>query len=74
MQNLHQHWHQPQPVKVITGPQYWKPDAAVDLIGRVNEADIFVGDIQVTALIDTGAQVPLLLQTSVKNMGIKYTQ
>ena len=38
-------------MKVITGPQYWKPDATVDLIGRVNE------DIWVTTLIDTGAQV-----------------
>ena len=38
-------------------PHYHGPDAVIDLIGRVNEADIFVGDIWVTALIYTGAQV-----------------
>ena len=37
-------------------------DAAVELNGRVNEGDIFVGDIQVTALIDTGAQVSTITQ------------
>ena len=47
----------PQPVKVITSPQYHNPYAAIELLGRVNEADIFVGDIWVTGLIDTKAQV-----------------
>ena len=37
-------------------------DATVELIGRVNEAVIFVGDIQVTALINTGAQVSTITQ------------
>ena len=46
----------PKPIKVLTSPHYHNPDAAIELIGRVNEADIFVGDIWVTALIDTRAQ------------------
>ena len=59
---------------VVTSPQYHNPDATVELIGRVNEADIFVGDIWVAALIDTRAQVSTITQGFVKNMGIKYTQ
>ena len=44
------------------GPQYWKPDATVDLIGRVSEAEFFVGEIWVTAVIDTRAQVSTITQ------------
>ena len=47
----------PQPIKVVTSPQYHNLDTAVELIGRINEADIFLGVIWVTALIDTRAQV-----------------
>ena len=58
MQNLHQHaGTKPQPIGVVTSPQYHSPYATIVLIGRVNEADIFVGDIWVTALINTRAQV-----------------
>ena len=34
----------------------------MELFGRVNEADIFVGDIQVRALIDMEAQVSTITQ------------
>ena len=52
----------PQPVGVVTSPQYLGLDATIELIGRVNEADIFVGDIWVTALINTRAQVSTITQ------------
>ena len=42
----------PQPMGIVTSPQYHSPEATIELNGRVNETDIFVGDIQVTALID----------------------
>ena len=62
MWNLFQCWCHPQPINVVTSPQYHDPDAAVELNGRVNEADIFVGDIQVTSLIDTRTQVSTITQ------------
>ena len=52
----------PQPIRVVTSPQYYSQDAAIELIGRVNEAGIFVGDIQITALIDTGSKVSTITQ------------
>ena len=57
MWNLCQHWHQPQSIRVVTSLQYHSADAAIELIGRVNEGDNFVGDIWFTALIDTRVQV-----------------
>ena len=43
-----------QPLSDVTSPQYHSPDAAIEHIGRVNEANILVGDIWVSALIDNG--------------------
>ena len=42
--------------------QYHSLDAAVELLGRGSETDIFIGDIQVNALIDTRAQVSTITQ------------
>ena len=53
---------QPQPIEVVTSSQYHSLDASIDLFGRVNKSDIFVGDIWITALIDTGAQVSTITQ------------
>ena len=47
----------PQPIKVGTSSQYHDPDATVELIARVNEADIFVHNIQVTDFINTRAHI-----------------
>ena len=47
---------EPQPIDSPSEPPF-NPHAAVELIGTVNEADIFIGDTHVTTLIDTGAQV-----------------
>ena len=47
----------PQPIKFVTSLQYHNPDVTGGLTERANEAGIFVGDIQVTALIDMGAQI-----------------
>ena len=52
----------PKPIKFITGPQYHNPDAAVRLIGRANEAEVFIDIIKVMALSDTGAQVSTITQ------------
>ena len=57
MQNLCQCQHQALANKSCYSPQYHSSDAIVELIGRVNEDAICVGDIQVTAVINTGAQV-----------------
>ena len=62
MWNLHQCQCHPQLIKVVSGPQYNNPDATVEFIGRVNEADVFVGNIWVMAHIDTGAQVSTITQ------------
>ena len=51
----------PKPIRVGTSPHYHSPDVTVELIGRVNEANIFIGHIQVTALIDTTAQVSIIM-------------
>ena len=45
-----------QPIDIIPNPPPSSPNARVELIGRVNEADIFIDDIWVTALIDMEAQ------------------
>ena len=57
IQNMCQCQPQPQPIRVVTSPPYLSQDATEELIGRVSKADIFIGDIWVTALIDTRAQV-----------------
>ena len=41
----------------------------MELTGRVNEADIFVGDIQVMAFIDIGTQVSTISQEFCKQHG-----
>ena len=63
----------PQAVKVITCPQYKKLGATIELIGMVNEADIFVGDIQLLPSFIQEHKSPPLSGTSVKNMGMKST-
>ena len=50
------------PVGVVTSSKHHGPDATVELFGRVNEADIFVGEIWVMALIITGAHVSSITQ------------
>ena len=62
MQNLCQCWCHPTANKSVTGPQYHNLDTVVELIWRINEADIVVGDIQVMALIATGALVSTISQ------------
>ena len=62
----------PQPI-VGTSPQYHNPYATVELTGRVNVANIFAGDIWVTALSDTGEQISTITRTSVISMGTTYT-
>ena len=47
---------EPQPTDAPPEPPA-NPSAAMELIGRENEANIFISDIWVTAIIDTGAQV-----------------
>ena len=59
----------PQPIKVVTSPQYHNPDAAVELIRRVNEADIFVHDIWVSAPIDTWAEISTIAWDSYEEHG-----
>ena len=47
----------PQSIDPYHKPQTSSPNAIIELISRVNEANIFMSNIWVTALIDTGAQV-----------------
>ena len=42
------------PIDIPSEP-HSNPNATVELIGRVNEANIFIGDIHIMALINTGA-------------------
>ena len=62
MWNLHWHWCQTPPNKHNSQSFTPSPNADIELMGRVNEADIFVRDIWVMALIDTGAQVTTINQ------------
>ena len=62
MWNLCQHLSPSEQIKFITGSQYHNPDTVVRLIGRPNEAHVFIDDIKVTTLIDTGAQVSTITQ------------
>ena len=41
----------------------------MELTVRINEADIFVGDIRVIAVIDTGAQISTITQDFCKKHG-----
>ena len=68
-QNLHQCQCQTLPNKHSFQFSTPNPIAAIELIGRVNEADISVGDIWVTALINTRAQVSTITQEFCKQHG-----
>ena len=61
----------PEPIKFVTNPQYHNPDAAIRLIGRANGTEVFIDNIKVTALIDTGAQVSTITQDFYKEHGYK---
>ena len=51
------------------GNQYYNPDPLVCLIGEGNEAQVHVDGIECTALIDSGAQVPIITTSFVKHLG-----
>ena len=52
----------PQLIDIPSEPPLSNPGDTMELIGRVTEADILLGDISVMALIDTGAQVSTITQ------------
>ena len=61
----------PQPIAIISKPPPSSPNTDVELIGRFNEANIFIGNIGVTALIDMGNRFLQLLGISVNSTGMK---
>ena len=58
----------PQSISVITSPPYHNQDATIELIERVNETDIFVGDIWILLSLMLEHKFPPLPRTSVNNI------
>ena len=58
-----------QPINVIPNPPPSSPNAAIELIGRVNEADIFNSDIQIMALIDMRTQISTITRNLCEQQG-----
>ena len=59
----------PHPTSIVFNPPSHSPNSTLELIERVNEADIFVGDIQIMVLIDTGVQASTITEEICKQHG-----
>ena len=49
-------------MSIVPSPPSPSLNAAIELIGSLNEAGIFVGDILVIALINMGEQISIITQ------------
>ena len=56
------------------GSRYHKPDPLCRLIGPWNEVEVIVNDEQVTALVDSGAQISAVLMAFVERHGLPIWQ
>ena len=56
------------------GSKYHNPDPLCRLIGSKNEVEVIVNDEQVTALVDSGAQISAVSMALVKHHGLPIWQ
>ena len=58
----------------VEGSKYHNPDPLCRLIGPRNEVEVIVNNEQVTALIDSGAQISVVSMAFVKRHGLPIWQ